>query len=119
MTPNQAKALQALLTQPTKAAAAAAAGISERSLRAYLSDPDFMKEYTAAFSQLVDEATRQAQQSLNPALCTLREICENHDESSSARISAARSLLEYGLKLTEITDIMRTLEAAESATNVL
>lgn len=119
MTPNQTKALQALLTQPTKAAAASAAGISERTLRLYLADPDFIKEYTAAFSHLVDEATRQAQQSLNPAISTLREICENHEESSSARISAARSLLEYGLRLTEITDIMRTLEAAESATNVL
>lgn len=79
MTPKQAKALQALLTQPTKAAAAAAAGIGERTLRAYLSDPSFMKEYTAAFSRLVDDATRQAQQSLNPAICTLREICENHE----------------------------------------
>lgn len=78
-----------------------------------------MKEYTAAFSNLIDDATRQAQQAMHPALTTLREICENGNESSSARIAASRALLEYSLRMTEITDILRTLAAAESATNAV
>jgi len=41
LTPKQAKALQALLTQPTKAAAAKAAGISVRTLTDYLALPEF------------------------------------------------------------------------------
>ena len=43
MNPKQIKALQALLTQPTKAAAAKEAGIDESTLRRYLSDPEFQK----------------------------------------------------------------------------
>ena len=110
MTPNKEKALVALLTQPTKAAAAAAAGIAERTLRSYLSDPEFQERYKQAFGELVSDATRQAQQSLSPALSTLREIVEDGDQGATARIQAARTLLEYGLRLTEITDILRDLE---------
>lgn len=113
MTPNKEKALAALLTQPTKAAAAEAAGIDARTLRRYLSDPEFQAAYKEAFSGLITDATRQAQQSLAPALGTLREIVEDNEQGAAVRIQAARSLLEYGLRLTEITDILRDLEAAE------
>lgn len=113
MTPNKERALQALLTQPTKKAAAEAVGISTRTLQTYLADPEFQAEYKKAFGQLVDDATRQAQQSLNPAISALRSIVEDDDENSSARISAARTLLEYGLRLTEISDILSELSTVE------
>ena len=113
MTPNKQRALQALLTQPTKTKAAEAAGISPRTLRDYLADPEFQKEYKKAFGQLVTDATRQAQQSLSPAISALRDIVEDDNEHSSARIAAARSLLEYGLRWTEFSDILAELEAVE------
>lgn len=113
MSPNKERALAALLTQPTKERAAEAAGIDSRTLRRYLSDPEFQEAYKAAFSGLVTDATRQAQQSLSPALSTLREIVEDNEQTATVRIQAARSLLEYGLRLTEITDILCDLEAAE------
>lgn len=105
--------MQALLTQPTKKAAAEAAGIAPRTLRDYLADPEFQKEYKKAFGQLVTDATRQAQQSLSPAISALRDIAEDENENSSARIAAARGLLEYGLRLTEFSDILAELEAVE------
>ena len=113
MTPRQTKALQALLSSPTKKAAAEAAGISESTLRNYLADPAFAEAYKKALTGLVDDATRQAQQSLDPALTVLREIAEAPESAASAKISAARTLLEYGLRLTEITDIIRELEGTE------
>lgn len=113
MTPNQQRALQALLTQPNKKAAAQAAGITARTMTSYLADPNFQKEYKKAFGQLVQDATRQAQQALSPALSALRDIVEDEEESSSARIAAARSLLEYGLRMTEFSDILAELEPLE------
>lgn len=113
MTPNQQRALQALLTQPNKKAAAEAAGITPRTMTTYLSDPDFQREYKKAFGQLVQDATRQAQQALSPALSALLDIVKDEDENSSARIAAARSLLEYGLRLTEFSDILAELETVE------
>ena len=101
MTTRQRKAIAALISEPTKKAAAAKAGISESTLRSYLADAEFQKEYNKAFSDLLISATRQAQASLSPAVKVLREIFEDDEQPSSARITAARSILEYGLRLTE------------------
>ena len=113
MTGKQQKALAALITYPTREKAAEAAGITSKTLRTYLEDDEFREAYEKAFAGLVETATRQAQQSLTPALFTLRSIAQDKNQSASARIQAARTLLEYGLRLTEKTDIIRALEGAE------
>lgn len=113
MTPKKQKALLALLTSSTREQAAAAAGITSKTLRGYLADPEFQAEYKKAFGNMVEDATRQAQQAIAPALSTLREIVEDTDENAQARISAARSVLEYSIKLTETTDILSRLDELE------
>ena len=115
MTPRQQKALAALLTSPSKAAAAKAAGIAPRTLRDYLADPEFQAAYRDAFGNMVEDATRQAQQAIAPALSTLREIVEDKGEDAQARISAARAILSHGIKLTETTDILNRLQELETA----
>lgn len=113
MTHRQTQALAALLTQPTKEKAAQAAGIGLTTLKRYIANPEFRSEYQRAVSEMIEDAAAQAKQSLNPALSCLREIVEDVDETATARIQAARSLLEYGLRLTEITDIMKQLDELE------
>ena len=93
MTPKQQKALLALLTTPTKEKAAAAAGITSKTLRGYLADPEFQAEYRKAFAGMVEDS----------------------GEGSQFRISAARSILEYSLKLTEQNDILAKLKELEKA----
>lgn len=115
MTPKKQKALIALLTQPTKEKAASAAGITSKTLRSYLDDEEFRAEYKKAFASLVEDATRKVQQTLEPAVAVLREIMEDNDENGQVRVSAARSVLEYGLKLTEQTDILTRLTELEAA----
>ena len=41
------------------------------------------------------------------------EVVNDTNETAGNRISAARSILEYGLKLTEFNDILQDLEALE------
>lgn len=113
MTHKQTKALAALLTQPTKEKAASAAGIGLTTLKRYLADPEFQAEYQKAVSEMIEDAAAQAKQSLSPALSCLREIVEDGDETATARIQAARSILEYGLRLTEIADILKQLQELE------
>lgn len=115
LTPAEQRFLQCLLTYPTKTAAAQAAGISERSATRYLANEEFQGEYKRAFTELVTEATRQAQQALSPALSALRDIVEDTSESASSRIAAARSLLEYGVKLSELYDLTARIAALEKA----
>lgn len=115
MTPKQQKALVAFLTQPTKEKAATAAGITSKTLRSYLDDPEFRAEYRKAYSELVEDATRKVQQTLDPAVAVLREVMEDGSENGQVRVSAARSVLEYGLKMTEQTDILNRLQDLEAA----
>lgn len=115
MTPSKEKALAALLTCPTKREAAQRAGISDRTLRNYLADPGFQTAYQKAFNGIVEDATRQAQQSLAPALFTLREIMEDAEIPAAARVTAARTALEYAIKLTEANDFAARLERLEQA----
>lgn len=79
MTPKQQRALAALLTSPSKAAAAKSAGITVRTLQNYLNDPAFQIEYQKALEDVVMDAVKQAKQSLSPALSTLREITEDRE----------------------------------------
>lgn len=103
---NKQKAIAALLTCKTKEQAAEKAGISPRTLRTYFEDPAFLQAYRNAFGSLIDQATRHAQQTISPALDTLSEIMQDADISPAARVSAARAVLEYGLRLTEANDII-------------
>lgn len=110
MTEKREKVIAALLTNPTRIEAARAAGISDKTLRRYLADGDFQREYRKALSEIVDEAAAQARQSLAPALRCLREIVTDEHENSGTRIQASRALLDYGMHLIKI---MPTLEADE------
>lgn len=114
MTPNKERAIAALITYPTRKEAAKAVGITPRTLQDYFKDPEFLERYKAAFGDMVQDATRQAQQAINPALSTLREILEDKDEQSKDRISAARAALEYALRLTEQMDILEQLKRLEA-----
>lgn len=109
------RAMAALLSSDTQAEAAAKCGISDRTLRAYLADPAFNAEYQRRKRQLVSDATRQIQSNYNAAICALREVLDGEKSTAGEKISAARALLEYGLRFTEINDIMVRLEDIERA----
>ena len=119
MTPRKEKALQALLVCRTKAEAAKAAGVGESTLREYMRDPEFCAAYKKAAAGIMDGATRQLQQSLTASIDRLRAIVEDDNANRAAHISAARTLLEYGLRFTEFNDILRELETAEGDFDVL
>ena len=82
-------------------------------MREYMKDAEFKERYNLACRELVREAARQAQQTLSPALRTLRTIVEDEDEQTQARITAARTMLEYSLKLSEHADILEQLRELE------
>ncbi len=115
MTPKQTRAITGLLTQPTKNEAAAAAGISPATLRRYLADEEFQREYKKALAELMQDAAARARQSISPALECLRDICMSEDETSTARIQAARALMEYSLQIISVTDIEARIEELERA----
>ena len=113
MTPNKEKLLAALLTSRSKKDAAAAAGIAERTMRTYFEDPEFCQRYREAFAGVIEDATRQAQALLMPALSTLQTVMEDEEIPAQARTTAAKSIIDYSLKLTEQADILEQLRELE------
>lgn len=113
MTPNKERLLAALLTSRTKKEAAAAAGIAYRTMLTYFEDPEFCRRYREAFAGVVQDATRQAQQLLDPALSTLREIMEDEELPAAARVNAAKIALDYAVRLTDQNDLAERLAALE------
>lgn len=113
MTPAKERCIAALLTSKTKREAAEKAGVSEKTLRTYFEDEEFCCHYRKAFSGMVQDAAGTAQQLIAPALSTLQDIMEDETANGGTRIQAARSLLEYALRLTEQMHVLERIEAQE------
>ena len=105
-------AIVALLNQPTITLAAEDAGISETTLWRWLQRGDFAKAYREARKQAVNQAIAHIQRISGEAVNTLREVM-NDGKKETARVTAARAILELTLKAYEIEDLEERLEALE------
>lgn len=97
MTPKKERALQALIVSKTKTEAAKNAGIAARTLNNYLKDPKFIAAYEAAYNIDIKNAERKSHNSAENAVEVLKEIMNDTNADSMARISAAKAILEFAL----------------------
>lgn len=113
MTQKQILALSALLRTNNRAEAARIAGVSERTVRNYWSDPEFRREFASACRDQLREATQRAQCTTTAAVDTLAEIMQDKEQPPNVRIQATRALLDATLRLSEVVDINERLTALE------
>lgn len=98
-------AIVGLLTQPTIDEAAKHAGVSGPTLWRWMQEPTFQTEYRKARRQAMGQATAQLQQAGCIAVKALKEIIQGSGGSASARVAAARTVLEIGLRAIELEDL--------------
>lgn len=114
LTTKQQAALAAMITHPTRAAAARACGLCERTLWRYEHE---YPEFAAALQQARGEALQNASENLAAcyprAVEVLRELIDNPDTPAAARVSAACALLEFGLRYTEAAEFDARLRQLE------
>lgn len=114
MTGRQQKALAALIRAPTRAEAAAEAGVGVSTLRRWMKeDVEFQTAYREALTELLEDAAAQGKQNISRALDVLAKIMED-GENSQVKVSAARTALEYSLKLSEQVDVLTRIAAIEN-----
>jgi hypothetical protein len=111
---NQERAISALLVHPTMAKAAAAAGVGEVTLWRWLRVPEFKEQYRLARREAVIQAVGQLQGACSAAVVALTDISQDVNCPASARVSAARTVLEMALKGVELEDLAVRVEALES-----
>lgn len=114
LTAKQEKAIAALLSEVTFAAAATKLGISERTLYTWLNEPAFKEAYRVACRASVQQVIVQLQNASNNALSVLLEIMNDKKEKASTRLTAAKTLLERGIKAFELEDLAQRVEVLES-----
>ena len=96
-TTNQSKAIVALLSGKTNSQAAQSAGVTERTIYRWLSDPSFRSELSEAERQMIESATRQMSSLQEKAINILEQLLESQDVSPHTRLSIANSILRLSL----------------------
>lgn len=109
-----------VLTSPNLKAAAEKAGISYKTLMRYRKKPEFQTAYQAAKQERFALTMQKAQAYTLEALETLREIQSNPALNESARVSAAKGILELGTQLhsmeaieTELAELQKVVKSDE------
>ena len=98
----------------TLALAAQNAGIGETTLHRWLHEEGFQAAYHEAQRQALAQTIAGLQQASGTALTVLRSLMLDQTATSSARASAARSVLEFAFRGAEIADLQERLEAIEA-----
>jgi len=108
------KAISALLSEPSVRKAAEVAGIPERTIYAWLKEPQFDAAYRAARRASVSQATARLQYASSAAVSVLCHLMANNATHASIRLSAAKTILELSFKAID-DDLAARLDALEKA----
>jgi len=110
---KQQRFIRALVTSKSVREAAGIARISERTGWRWLQDEHVKAEAARLQDAALGEATRAAVGRMVSALDTLSDIMANNGHPASARVSAARAILESGLRFTELVTLAERVRALE------
>jgi hypothetical protein len=116
LTPRQEQSITALLVQGSLQAAAEASGVHEKTLRRWLRDDAvFQMAYREARRAVVQQAIVQVQRATGEAVETLRAVMQDSEAPASAKVSAAKTILETAVKAVELEDLEARIVALETA----
>jgi hypothetical protein len=110
---KQELALQAVISHPTLREAALAAGISETTLWRYMQDEQFSRHLREARREAVGHAVTRLQRASSDAVTVLRDLMMKDDAPPAARITAARTVLDYSFRSVEIDELKARIDQLE------
>lgn len=111
--PKQELALQAVISHPTLKEAAAAAGVSETTLWRYMQDPNFSNRLREARREAVGHAVTRLQRASSDAVSALQHLMMKDDAPAAARITAARTILDYSFRAVEVDELKARIDQLE------
>jgi hypothetical protein len=114
LTPEQEQGIAALITQPTIAKAAEAAGVSERSLYRWLREEKFRLAYRNARRQVFSQAIALSQKYTPIAVNVLAKVMTDPAANNAAKVSAASAVLKFGRESIELDDLVERIEKLET-----
>ena len=106
------RAVIALLSSRTIALAAKEAGVGERTLRTWMRDPQFQADLAAARRATFEAGMSRVQALAARAVGTLEDLLDCH-EQPSARLGAARTLIELGVNRHDADTLLQRIADLE------
>lgn len=113
--PRQEQVLSALLTSPSVREAAEVVKVSEGTIWRYLRDLAFSARYKAARRDVTEHLIMRLQADSTKAAKVLMDVAEDQSAPASARVSAAKVIIEQALRGAETRDLMERINALEAA----
>lgn len=107
------QAIIALLEAPTVKEAAEMVKINPATLYKWMALPEFEEAYREARHRAMGEAIARLQQASSEAVDTLRDVMGDQEATPASRVTAARTVLELGMRGTEIEVIEVRLKQLE------
>ncbi len=101
---NQRRLVAALTRTASVRAAAETASVGERTAWRYLADPAVRSEVAKRTDAAMSQATAGLAEDMIAARVVLREIITNTEHPVTPRVSAARAILEAGLRMLELAN---------------
>lgn len=107
--------ISVLVTEPNVKKAAHACAISERTLHRWLKEPEFIAQLAEAQREITKGVMQRVISRAERATDTLDDIMTDRNAHAQARVTAARTLLEFAFKAVEIADIQVRIESLETS----
>ena len=108
---KQDAAIGALMSQPTRSAAAESVGIGEATLRRWLKEPDFLGAYRTARRDALEHCVALLQKTGDDAVEALQRSPQATSEG--VRLRAACAILDYSMKGAALLDLEARIAALE------
>ena len=113
--PTQQRALTALMSEPSVAAAARAANVGQRTLHHWLEhDAAFIAAYRRIKRVAFEQAAGLTQRYAAMAVHTLAKVMVDPAAPYPARVTAAASILRFGRDSVELEDVLQRVEDLEA-----
>lgn len=112
---KQEKAIAALLTCSSITDAVQQCSMAESTLYRWLKETAFLEAYRKARRHVVQQAIGQLQQATGRAVQTLLVIMLESTAPASAKVTAAKAVLETAIKAVELEDIESRLADLEAS----
>jgi len=110
---REVRFIGALLGGQDVPACAELAGVSERTGWRYLERPAVRSELARRQDAALGEASARLSVAMSESVDVLREVMRDKVASAPARVSAARAVLDAGLKLSELVSLAERLSEVE------
>jgi hypothetical protein len=118
LTPKQERLLPLLISEPSIEGAAKVARVGVRTVFKWLKQETFSRAYRESRSAAVRQAIGQIQAAMGNAVRTLVSIMGDTQAPASSRVSAAKAMIETGIKAVELEDIESRVVEIEKQLNI-